>query len=102
MADDTRLSCGRSIDDVWSHVDYAPDEHERSCPYCLEARARLLRLAEAAADLRVTEAADPALQPRAGFTASVMSLVRAEVRRGQALPHGGARRKLGPTARAAA
>lgn len=86
MADDTRLSCGRSIDDVWSHVGGAPDEHERSCPYCLEARARLLRLSDATADLRSAEAVDPGLQPQAGFTASVMSLVRAEVRRGQALP----------------
>ncbi len=86
MADDARLSCGRSIDDVWSHLDGAPDEHERSCPYCLEARARLLRLSDAAADLRVTEVADPALQPDPGFAASVMGLVRAEVRRGQAIP----------------
>lgn len=86
MADDTRLSCGRSIDDVWSHLDGAPDEHERSCPYCLEARARLLRLSEAAVDLRTSEAADPSLQPDVGFTASVMGLVRAEVRRGQAIP----------------
>ena len=86
MADDTRLSCGRSIDDVWSHLDGAPDEHERRCPYCLEARARLLRLSDAAADLRTSEAADPTLQPDPGFTASVMGLVRAEVRRGQAIP----------------
>ncbi|GAB2576273.1 Asp23/Gls24 family envelope stress response protein [Microlunatus antarcticus] len=86
MADDTRLSCGRSIDDVWSHVGGAPDEHERGCPYCLEARARLLRLSDATTDLRTAEAADPALQPEPDFTASVMSLVRAEVRRGQALP----------------
>lgn len=86
MADDARLSCGRSIDDVWSHLDGPPDEHERSCPYCLEARARLLRLSDATSDLRAAEAADPALQPDAGFTASVMGLVRAEVRRGQAIP----------------
>jgi uncharacterized alkaline shock family protein YloU len=86
MADDTRLSCGRSIDDVWSHIEGPPDEHERDCPYCLEARARLLRLSVAAADLRVVEAADPELQPNPGFTASVMSLVRAEVRRGQSIP----------------
>ncbi|SEQ31599.1 Asp23/Gls24 family envelope stress response protein [Microlunatus flavus] len=86
MADDARLSCGRSIDDVWSHLDGPPDEHERTCPYCLEARARLLRLSDAAIDLRSTEAADPALQPDPGFTASVMGLVRAEVRRGQAIP----------------
>ncbi|GAA3554868.1 hypothetical protein GCM10022197_07530 [Microlunatus spumicola] len=86
MADDTRLSCGRSIDDVWSHLDGPPDEHERGCPYCLEARARLLRLSDAAAELRAVEAADPELQPDPGFTSSVMSLVRAEVRRGQSLP----------------
>lgn len=86
MADDTRLSCGRSIDDVWTHLEGPPDEHERDCPYCLEARARLLRLSAAADDLRTSEASDPELQPDPGFTASVMSLVRAEVRRGQALP----------------
>ncbi len=86
MADDTRLSCGRSIDDVWSHIEGPPDEHERDCPYCLEARARLLRLSDAAADLRVAEEVDPGLQPDPGFTASVMSLVRAEVRRGQSIP----------------
>ena len=86
MADDARLSCGRSIDDVWSHLDGAPDEHERTCPWCTEARARLLRLSEATADLRTSEADDPALQPDPGFTSSVMGLVRAEVRRGQAIP----------------
>lgn len=86
MADDTRLSCGRSIDDVWSHIDGAPDAHERGCPYCLEARARLLRLSAATAGLRAAEAVDPDLQPEPGFTASVMSLVRAEVRRGQTFP----------------
>ncbi|MGI3779881.1 MAG: hypothetical protein ACRYG2_03810 [Janthinobacterium lividum] len=86
MADDTRLSCGRSIDDVWSHVGGMPDEHERSCPYCLEARARLLRLSDATADLRTEQASDPDLQPEPDFTASVMSLVRAEVRRGQTFP----------------
>lgn len=86
MADDTRLSCGRSIDDVWSRIAAPPDDHERDCPYCLEARARLLRLSEAAADLRVAEANDPDLQPEPGFTASVMSVVRAEVRRGHSLP----------------
>ena len=86
MADDTRLSCGRSIDDVWSHVGGPPDEHERSCPYCLEARARLLRLSDATTDLRTAEADDPDLQPQPDFASSVMSLVRAEVRRGQAFP----------------
>ena len=86
MADDARLSCGRSIDDVWSHLDGPPDEHERTCPWCTEARARLLRLSDAAVDLRVAEADDPALQPDPSFTASVMGLVRAEVRRGQAIP----------------
>ena len=88
MADDTRLSCGRSIDDVWSHIDAAPDAHERYCPYCLEARARLLRLSLATADLRAAEAVDPELQPSPGFVASVMGLVRAEVRRGQVIPLG--------------
>ena len=86
MADDARLSCGRSIDDVWSHLDGPPDEHERSCPYCTEARARLLRLSDATTELRSAEVDDPALQPDPGFTASVMGLVRAEVRRGQAIP----------------
>lgn len=85
MADDTRLSCGRSIDDVWGHLSGAPDEHERDCPYCLEARARLLRLSIATAELRAAEAADPALQPADSFTTSVMTLVRAEVRRGRTL-----------------
>ena len=86
MADDSRLSCGRSIDDVWSHLDGVPDVHERDCPYCLEARARLLRLSQVTADLRTAQADDPELQPAPGFASSVMSLVRAEVRRGQALP----------------
>jgi uncharacterized alkaline shock family protein YloU len=86
MADDTRLSCGRSIDDVWSHLDAEPDAHERGCPYCQEARERLARLSHAAADLRAAEAADPALQPGPDFSASVMSLVRAEVRRAQTIP----------------
>ncbi|HEY0239752.1 MAG TPA: Asp23/Gls24 family envelope stress response protein [Friedmanniella sp.] len=86
MADDTRLSCGRSIDDVWEHVGSPPDAHERGCPYCQEARARLQRLSTATADLRAAEAVDPELQPGPDFAASVMSLVRAEVRRGQTFP----------------
>lgn len=88
MADDTRLSCGRSIDDVWAHVGSPPDAHERDCPYCQEARARLLGLSTATAELRAAEAVDPDLQPGPDFATSVMSLVRAEVRRGQALPLG--------------
>ena len=86
MADDTRLSCGRSIDDVWDRVGSPPDAHERDCPYCQEARVRLLRLSTATADLRAAEAVDPDLQPGPEFATSVMSLVRAEVRRGQAFP----------------
>ena len=86
MADDTRLSCGRSIDDVWDHIGSPPDAHERDCPYCQEARTRLLRLSAATADLRSTEAVDPDLQPAPGFAESVMTLVRAEVRRGQVIP----------------
>lgn len=86
MADDTRLSCGRSIDDVWDHVGSAPDAHERDCPYCQDARTRLLRLSAATADLRSAEADDPDLQPAPGFAESVMTLVRAEVRRGQVIP----------------
>jgi hypothetical protein len=83
---DTRLRCGRSIDDVWDHVDDLPDAHESTCPDCQEARARLIRLSNATADLRVHEVTTPALQPDPSLLGSVMGVVQAEGRRGQLLP----------------
>lgn len=76
------LPCERRVEDLWDHLDRVSDEHERHCPHCQAGKASLLALAEA------TRAAlqDESLTPPPGLHAKIMSVVRAEVRRGQRIP----------------
>jgi hypothetical protein len=85
-ADDTRLGCGRDIDEVWASMERVPDEHERSCPFCQEARASMSPLALATARMRSSDMADPDLVPDPGVLDRVMEVARAEARRGRLLP----------------
>lgn len=83
--DDRRLGCGRDIDELWAAMPHPPDDHERSCAFCQEARASMTPLAEATAQMRTAEREDPAL-PDPGVLARVMEIARAEVRRARLLP----------------
>ena len=85
-ASSTQLGCGRDIDQVWDHLDSAPDAHELSCPSCRAARADLAGLASATRALRDADAADPDLEPGPGVLDRVLAVARAEVRRGRRLP----------------
>lgn len=82
----TQLGCGRDIDQVWDHLDRAPDPHELTCPYCQAARADLAGLAEATRQLRVDDATNPDLQPGPAVLDRILAVARAEVRRGRRLP----------------
>lgn len=75
------LPCGRSLDQVWDHLDTA-NEHEVTCSHCGTARESLRALRSATVEL-VAER----LEPRRDLTDRIMSAVRAEVRRhGEMLP----------------
>jgi uncharacterized alkaline shock family protein YloU len=83
MAVETRydLPCGRSLDQVWDHLD-AADEHELTCPHCSTARESLRALREATQELT-----EERIEPKLDLTDRIMSAVRAEVRRhGEMLP----------------
>lgn len=80
---DTRLGCGRLIDDVWATADQRPDPHEQGCPHCRRARASLADLSAATVALRLQ---DEELRPGPRVRTAVMSLVRAQVRRTQPIP----------------
>lgn len=82
----TQLGCGRDVDEVWNHLDRAPDAHERTCPYCQAARADLAGLAEATRAMRDDEDQNPDRQPGPHVLDRILSVARAEVRRGRRLP----------------
>ncbi|OLR93280.1 hypothetical protein [Actinokineospora bangkokensis] len=69
------LPCGRDLEGVWEHLD-APDGHERGCPDCRAARADLLVLRTATAEL-----VEEDLRPPPGLTGRIMGAVRADLRR---------------------
>lgn len=81
-----RLGCGRSIDDAWSTIQQPPTAHENGCIHCRTARASLAKLAEATHTLREDDAEDASLQPQHTVKDAIMSVARAEVRRGNLLP----------------
>ncbi|MCP3425379.1 hypothetical protein NBM05_04940 [Rothia sp. AR01] len=83
MNDDDRLECGRTIDSVWSSLDAEPDEHQRGCAFCREARARLRRLRDLT---REAEADDARLTTRPGVRRRIMDFARTHVRRGEQIP----------------
>ncbi len=85
-ASSTQLGCGRDIDQVWDHLDQAPDAHELTCPYCRAARTDLSGLASATQALRDDAASNPDLQPGAGLLDRILAVARSEVRRGRRFP----------------
>lgn len=80
-----RLPCGRDLEAVWDRLDAVEaglgDEHETHCPHCTAARESLRALRAATGEL----IAEPE-PPPPDLTSRIMSAVRAEVRRGRALP----------------
>lgn len=85
-ASSTRLGCGRDVDQVWENLDHAPDAHELACPFCRAARTDLAGLARATRELRDVEAADPDGTPGPQVLERILTVARAEVRRGRRLP----------------
>jgi hypothetical protein len=85
-ASSTQLGCGRDIDQVWDHLHRAPDAHELTCPFCQAARDDLGRLASATRALRDDDAGNPDLEPGAHVLDRILTVARAEVRRGRRLP----------------
>ncbi|MEP6651081.1 MAG: Asp23/Gls24 family envelope stress response protein [Lapillicoccus sp.] len=83
---DTRLGCGRDVDEVWDSIDQPPNEHERTCPYCTRARANLAELSTATHELTIADQQDPSLRVPAERLANVLAIVRTEVRRGRSIP----------------
>ncbi|WP_067564181.1 Asp23/Gls24 family envelope stress response protein [Nocardia acidivorans] len=86
------LPCGRGLDSVWDRLDTVRngggDAHEASCIHCRTARESLLGLRTATREL--IDQPDP---PPSDLVERIMSAVRSELRRGQALglptPHAG-------------
>ncbi len=83
---DTRLECGREIDEVWAGIQHPPITHEQHCPHCRDARARMLPLARITSEQRDADQHDPDLQPAPELLSGVLGIARAEVRRGRRLP----------------
>lgn len=82
----SRLACGRDMDAVWDRIGSPPDEHERTCPHCGQARRDLGELASLTALERDAERHDPALEPDPAVLGRIMDVARAEVRRGRRFP----------------
>ena len=85
-ASSTQLGCGRDIDQVWDHLDQAPDAHELTCPFCQAARADLADLSSATRALREDDATNPDLEPSPAVLDRILAVARTEVRRGRRLP----------------
>jgi uncharacterized alkaline shock family protein YloU len=84
--DETRLGCGRPVEDVWATAESPPNAHEQTCPFCQDARHSLQQLAEATDALVVQEAEAPEYAPASHLKDLVMQLVHVEVRRGRPVP----------------
>jgi hypothetical protein len=84
--DQSRLGCGRLIDELWDTADQPPNEHELSCPFCQQARTNLQALSDATDALTAHEDESPDFTPSMRVKDLVMQLVHVEVRRGQAIP----------------
>ena len=77
---DYDLPCGRDVEQVWEAVETA-DEHTRRCPHCAAVRESLLVLRAA-----TREMAQERVEPPSDLLSRVMSAVRADARRGDAVP----------------
>lgn len=82
----TQLGCGRDIDDVWANIDRPPSAHEQSCPFCGPARASLLELERATAELRAADDVDPQLEAGPQVVDRILQVARSEARRSRRLP----------------
>lgn len=77
-----RLPCGIDAEAVWEDLHQERDgAHDDTCAECASARAGLRRLMEATRVLL-----DAPVEPPPGLLSSIMSAVRAEIRRGETLP----------------
>ncbi|MEV8164895.1 hypothetical protein AB0O80_03730 [Rothia kristinae] len=72
------LGCGRPIDSIWATLDGPPDEHQRSCEYCTQARHSLQSLAALTDAARAEE---QELAPAPSIRSRVMGFARMHVRR---------------------
>lgn len=72
------LGCGRPIDSIWATLDGPPDEHQRSCEYCTQARHSLQSLAALTDAARAEE---QELTPAPSIRSRVMGFARMHVRR---------------------
>lgn len=82
----TRLGCGRDVDQVWDTIDQPANQHERTCPYCTQARSELATLAAATNELRTVDQQDQNLRVPDQMLSNVLAIVRTEVRRGRTIP----------------
>lgn len=77
------LPCGRLVEDLWDGMQGPPDAHVQDCPHCRTALGSLTALAEAT---RAVVDDDELLTPPPSLVRSIMSAVRADVRRTSRLP----------------
>lgn len=83
MSREETLECGRSVDSVWETLDQAPDDHQRECHSCTEARERLQQLHELTCTSREDdEQLDAAPETRR----RIMDFARTHARRGADIP----------------
>ncbi|WGW12320.1 Asp23/Gls24 family envelope stress response protein [Saxibacter everestensis] len=86
LDDVPRLGCGTAIDELWRNIDAPPTAHGLDCQQCQAARASLQRLADATHEFRTGDAASDSLVPHRSVKDAIMSVARAEVRRGRRIP----------------
>ncbi|WP_129656685.1 hypothetical protein [Rothia halotolerans] len=80
MSSDEELACGRTIDSVWLSIGGEPDDHQRRCTHCLDARRRLTRLQ---AMTLQAQREDAELATRPDVRRRIMDFARSHVRRGE-------------------
>lgn len=81
-----RLPCGRGLEQVWNGIDRGPDDHERTCPDCSQARLTLADLSVLTREWAQQETSDASVQPGGRVKAAIMDVVRTEFRSGQRVP----------------
>ncbi|SDT07578.1 hypothetical protein [Microlunatus soli] len=85
VADDLpQLDCGRTIEEVWAGLGRPPDQHERSCEHCRQARTDLQRLQDAVnSEHRLSDDTD---EPSGRVKTAIMDIARQEIRQGRRIP----------------
>lgn len=82
---DDVLACGRDLQTVWDSIGEPPDEHQRNCPTCIDARASVERVQLAATQIREFDRTDASMRPPMTLVESIMNIARSEVRRGRSV-----------------